>query len=70
MSIGTARRDYATLFDALRDAIRKLWEDPQLAHQMGLAGRRHLEEYFDPTIVRRGIKSAILSAWAEDSASD
>jgi glycosyltransferase involved in cell wall biosynthesis len=40
---------------ALGDAIRKLWEHPQLAYDMGQAGRKYVEEYHNPEIVNRQI---------------
>lgn len=33
---------------AMQEAIRTLWTQPQLAHQMGLAGRRYMESHFNP----------------------
>jgi glycosyltransferase involved in cell wall biosynthesis len=44
---------------ALRSAIQKLWSQPELAHQLGLAGRRYLEAHFNPQSVRANV-SAVL----------
>jgi glycosyltransferase involved in cell wall biosynthesis len=48
--------------DAMREAIRKLWSDPQLAHRMGQAGRALAEENFDPRKVNEGIRQALTAA--------
>ncbi|HEX6123398.1 MAG TPA: glycosyltransferase family 4 protein, partial [Ktedonobacterales bacterium] len=31
--------------DALRAAIQRLWEQPELAQRLGMAGRKHVEAY-------------------------
>ena len=48
---------------ALREAIRKLWEDPQLAHRMGQAGRKFVEENYSPHLVNAGIRKALADAF-------
>jgi glycosyltransferase involved in cell wall biosynthesis len=42
-------------YGAMRDAIHKLWTQPDLAREMGLAGRRHVETHFNPGTVDSGI---------------
>ncbi|MBI3244729.1 MAG: glycosyltransferase family 4 protein [Chloroflexi bacterium] len=41
--------------EAMRSAIQKLWTQPGLARQMGLAGRCHVEAHFDPVAVNSNI---------------
>jgi glycosyltransferase involved in cell wall biosynthesis len=48
--------------DAMREAIRKLWSDPQLAHRMGQAGRKFAEDNFEPSKVNEGIRTALMAA--------
>lgn len=36
---------------ALRNAIRSLWAAPELAERLGRAGRRYVEQRFDPNVV-------------------
>ncbi len=54
--------------DALREAIRKLWQDPQLAHRMGLAGRKFVEQYYDPVKVSEEVRQAIMDAYQSSQA--
>jgi len=50
---------------AMRAAIHKLWQDPQLAQQMGAAGRQHVERNFDPDTLNMKFKKAIDEAFFE-----
>jgi len=50
---------------ALRDAIRHLWTQPHLAHQMGLAGRQHIERNFNIDIVNRNISEMLDRVYME-----
>lgn len=47
---------------ALRDAIRALWQNPELAHRMGLAGRAFAEAHYNPVHVNQGIRAALAAA--------
>jgi len=49
--------------EAMREAIQKLWNDPQLAYRMGLAGRKLVEARFDPMIVTEGVRQAMIAAY-------
>jgi glycosyltransferase involved in cell wall biosynthesis len=51
---------------AMREAIQKLWTQPDLAHQMGLAARRYVETHFNPETVNSNI-SAFLDKVYVDS---
>lgn len=48
--------------EAMREAIRKLWQDPALAHRMGQAGRKFAEDNFEPGKVNEGIRQALKDA--------
>ena len=50
---------------ALRDAIQKLWQDPVLAHRMGLAGRAFVEANYNPAHVGPAVRATIRAAHAE-----
>jgi glycosyltransferase involved in cell wall biosynthesis len=50
---------------AMRDAIAKLWNDPQQAAAMGLAGRAHMEREFNPAVVDARIRQAYADACRE-----
>jgi glycosyltransferase involved in cell wall biosynthesis len=45
--------------DAMKNAIITLWNDPELAHRMGLAGRKYAEECFNPKIQDENISKLI-----------
>lgn len=47
---------------AMREAIRVLWNDPALAHRMGLAGRAFCEGRLAPHDVNLRIRAQILAA--------
>ena len=51
--------------EALRQAIYKLWNDPGLAHQMGLAGRQHVEKKFNPITVNQELKQFLTKVYRE-----
>lgn len=40
---------------ALRDAIGYLWSNPAVAARMGMAGRRYVEQRFNPRVINRNI---------------
>ena len=44
---------------ALAQAIGELWSQPERAHQMGIAGRRHVEANFDPGVTRERLRAAL-----------
>ena len=50
---------------ALRSAINKLWTQPELACQMGKAGRAHMEAEFDPELVDSHIKEFLIKIYRE-----
>ncbi|MEW6085920.1 MAG: glycosyltransferase family 4 protein [Chloroflexota bacterium] len=50
---------------AMRDAIHKLWTQPELAHQMGVAGRKYIEAEFNPLIVNDKIRKFLADVYAE-----
>lgn len=50
---------------AMREAIRTLWNDPALAHRMGLAGRALCEERFHPSQVNGEIRAQLRAAHEE-----
>lgn len=50
---------------SLRNAISELWNHPESAYQMGLAGRRHVESHFDPEKVMQQIRKAVCEAHLE-----
>jgi glycosyltransferase involved in cell wall biosynthesis len=56
--------------DALRIAIQKLWEQPDLAHQMGLAGRSYLEQNFDPETVQANVQAMLRKIVRERTSGD
>lgn len=43
--------------EALRNAIHQLWTRPDMAKQMGLAGRRYIETYYNPKEVNAYISA-------------
>lgn len=49
---------------ALKAAIRKLWTQPELAHQMGVAGRKYIEAEFNPVIVNDKIRKFLVDIYA------
>ena len=51
---------------AMRAAIRRLGEDPQLALQMGKAGRKYVEEIFAPDKVNAQIIAVLNRIYAEE----
>lgn len=51
--------------DALRDAIHTLWNNPALAHRMGIAARRFVEENFHPDVVTSATRQTITAAYRE-----
>jgi glycosyltransferase involved in cell wall biosynthesis len=50
---------------AMRDAIHRLWTQPELAHQMGLAGRQYIEKEFNPVVVNNHIREFLMKVYAE-----
>ena len=50
---------------ALRNAIQKLWMEPDLACEMGLAGRRYMEAHFDPEVVNSNISAFLDQTYAD-----
>lgn len=50
---------------ALRTAIQKLWTQPELAHQMGLAGRRYIETQFNPEVAHATIEEFLIKMYSE-----
>lgn len=40
---------------ALREAIRSLWSDPAVAHRLGMAARRYVEQRFNPEVIDTNI---------------
>jgi glycosyltransferase involved in cell wall biosynthesis len=50
---------------AMREAIARLWHDPRLAAEMGMAGRAHVEKEFNPEVVDEHIRQAYLEACEE-----
>ena len=53
---------------ALRQAIQQLWEQPVLAHQMGLAGRRYIEANYDPEVVDANIAAYLNRIYTQSRA--
>jgi len=51
--------------NALRTAIHKLWTQPDLAHQMGLAGRRYIETQFNPEVANATIEEFLIKVYSE-----
>lgn len=52
--------------EAWRKAIQKLWHEPDLAYQMGQAGRRYAESHFNPAKVNFNI-SAFMDKLYQDA---
>jgi glycosyltransferase involved in cell wall biosynthesis len=50
---------------AMRAAIARLWSDPRLAAEMGMAGRAHVEQAFNPLVIDAGIRQAYVEACEE-----
>ena len=50
---------------SLRNAISELWNHPETAYQMGLAGRRHAESHFSPAKVMQQMRKAICESYLE-----
>lgn len=51
---------------AMKAAIHKLWTQPELAYQMGLAGRQYIESEFNPLIVNETIRQFLAHVHAEN----
>jgi glycosyltransferase involved in cell wall biosynthesis len=51
--------------DAMKDAIARLWTDPRLAAEMGLAGRAHVEKHFDPVVLDASVRQTFAEACEE-----
>jgi len=49
----------------LRDAVSTLWNNPRLAQQMGLAGRRHVEMNFNPEVEDERLRNIVIDIWEE-----
>jgi len=49
--------------NAMRNAIRKLWENPDLAKQMGLAGRKYLETQYNYEIINPTMTQFLIDLW-------
>jgi glycosyltransferase involved in cell wall biosynthesis len=54
--------------EAMRNAICRLWTQPELARRMGLAGRSYIEKHFDPVDVDEKI-SVLLNKIYHDTVS-
>lgn len=52
---------------AMKAAIHKLWTQPKLAYQMGMAGRRFIEAEFNPLIVNENIRQFLSHVHREFS---
>jgi len=52
---------------AMRYAIKKLWENPDLAQEMGLAGRKFLEENYKFEIVVGEITDFLSKLWEKET---
>jgi len=50
---------------ALRNAIQKLWTEPDLAYQMGLAGRRFIETHYNPEVVNSNISTFLDTIYVD-----
>ncbi len=50
---------------ALKAAIQKLWTRPELAHQMGVAGRQYIKTEFDPIALNENIQKFLMKVHAE-----
>lgn len=50
---------------AMRNAIKKLWENPELAAQMGRNGRKFVHENYGYDMVVAGITSFLQNVWDE-----
>lgn len=51
--------------DAMRRAVKELWENPKLAYEMGQAGRRFVEENYSHNDVVAGITLFLQRLWDE-----
>ena len=51
--------------EAMQEAINKLWDNPNLAHQMGLAGREYVERKFNPVTVDQDLKQFLIDVYHE-----
>ena len=49
---------------AMKAAIHMLWTQPEMAHQMGMAGRKFIESEFNPIIVNENIKKFLTNVHA------
>lgn len=52
---------------ALREAIQFLWERPEIASEMGAAGRREIEEYYTIDQFVENVKSIVLDVVRENA---
>lgn len=50
---------------AMREAIKKLWNDPERARKMGEAGRRHIEKYHNMEDFTQAIKAEVFDVVGE-----
>jgi hypothetical protein len=50
---------------SLRSAIRYLWDNPDVAFQMGMKGRQLAEQNFDPANSQAAIRQAFLGAYLD-----
>ena len=56
--------------DAMRNAIKTLWENEDLATDMGNAGRRFIEENYAHAKVVEGITAFLTELWNERNPSN
>jgi glycosyltransferase involved in cell wall biosynthesis len=53
--------------EALKNAIKKLWDDPHLAYEMGLMGRQFVEKNFNPDEINIKIEDSLIKASLQKS---
>jgi glycosyltransferase involved in cell wall biosynthesis len=53
--------------NAMRNAIKTLWENPDLAHEMGMAGRKFVEENYAHDMVVADIAAFLRSLWLDST---
>jgi glycosyltransferase involved in cell wall biosynthesis len=50
---------------AMRAAIKKLWSQPDLSHQMGFNNRSYVEATFNPAVINSSIRQFIDTVFVE-----
>jgi glycosyltransferase involved in cell wall biosynthesis len=53
--------------EAMRDAIQRLWENPEIAYEMGIANRHHIEKHYNPEVVNARISELVMMVHKEYS---